>query len=203
MSNILLVLSSPRGEESNSTKVARSLVANLEAKSHGSNTVVRDVATHKLPHIDNDFISATRGQPVSLSVAQTEAVKLSDTLLAEVNAADVIVIGASMLNFGVPSTLKSWVDYLAVPGKTFSYSENGPKGHLTGKKVYLVQATAGVYSQGPGQAADFLSPYLRQVLGFMGLTDFEVIHVEGTAFGPEAAEKAMNQAFDRAAALAA
>ena len=203
MSNILLVLSSPRGEESNSTKVARALVAKFEAKSKDSKVVVRDVATHKLPHIDNDFISATRGQPASLSAGQSEAVALSDTLLAEVNAADVIVIGASMLNFGVPSTLKSWVDYLAVPGKTFSYTEKGPKGLLTGKKVYLVQATAGVYSQGPGQSSDFLSPYLRHTLAFMGLTDFEVIHVEGTAFGPEAAEKAMNQAFDRAAMLAA
>ncbi len=103
--------------------------------------------------------------------------------------ADIVVIAAGMINFTIPSTLKSWIDYVAHPGRTFSYSEAGPKGLATGKQVILVAATGGVYSD--KRALDFQVPYLKHVLGFLGMTDVEVIDVEGTAFGPDAAEQAV------------
>ena len=203
MSNILLILSSPRGEASLSTKIARELVGKLKTKSPKTVVVERDLATHPLPHLDGAFVDATRGQPASLTAHQRAAVDKSNVLLAEVLAADTIVIAASMINFAITSTLKSWIDYLAVPGKTFQYSAAGPEGLVKGKKVYIVQASAGAYSNGPAKAFDFVSPYLRTVLGFMGMSDVEVIHVEGTAFGPEAAEKAISSAIAHAHKLAA
>ena len=108
-----------------------------------------------------------------------------------------------MINFGIPSNLKSYIDYIVRPGITFKYGEQGPQGLLKGKKVYLVLARGGVYSQGPMQQFNFQDPYLRASLGFIGLDDIEVITVEGVAFGPEAAEKAVDAALNKVSALAA
>jgi FMN-dependent NADH-azoreductase len=102
------------------------------------------------------------------------------------------VIAAGMINFSIPSTLKSWIDYVARAERTFSYSEAGPKGLATDKRVVLVAASGGIYSD--KRALDFQVPYLKHVLGFLGMTEVDVIDVEGTAFGPEAAEKAVADA---------
>jgi FMN-dependent NADH-azoreductase len=110
-------------------------------------------------------------------------------LVDELMAADTVVIAAAMINFTIPSTLKSWIDYIARPCRTFSYSESGPKGLVTGKRVFLVVARGGVYSD--KKQFDFQLPYLLHVLAFVGMTDVEVIDIEGTAFGPEAAERAV------------
>jgi FMN-dependent NADH-azoreductase len=107
-----------------------------------------------------------------------------------------------MINFAVTSPLKSWFDRVAVRGKTFRYTETGPEGLLKGKKAYVVLASAGIYSDGPAKPIDFALPYIRHMLGFIGITDVEVIRVEGLAFGAEAAEKAVNDAMERAASLA-
>jgi FMN-dependent NADH-azoreductase len=106
----------------------------------------------------------------------------------ELMAADTTVIAAAMINFTIPSTLKSWIDYVARPGRTFSYSESGPKGLVTGKRVFLVVAR-GVY--GDRKQFDFQLPYLLHVLAFLGMTDVEMIDIEGSAFGPQAAERAV------------
>ena len=113
----------------------------------------------------------------------------SDTLVDELLAADVIVIAAPMINFTIPSNLKTWIDYVARAGRTFRYPEKGPEGLVTGKQVILAVARGGVYAD--NAALDFQVPYLKSVLGFLGMTDVEVIEVEGTAFGPDAAEKAV------------
>ena len=126
--------------------------------------------------------------------AQKEALALSDTLVAELKAADTIVIGAPMYNFGMPTTLKAWFDHVLRAGVTFSYSEAGPEGLLTGKKAILVLSRGGLYSEGPSQALDFQEPHLRWLLKFMGIDDVAVVRAEKLGFGPEAREQAITSA---------
>ena len=202
MSQILLITSSPR-LESYSTKVARSLADNLAARAPDSTVVVRDLTRHPLPHIDDSLAAARNLPPEKLTPAQKAALALSDTLLKELFAADTIIIAAGMINFGIPSNLKAYIDYILRPGVTFKYTQEGPEGLLEGKKAYLVLARGGVYSQGPMQSFNFQDPYLRASLGFIGLTDIAVITVEGVAFGPEVANKAVGAALARVSAIAA
>jgi FMN-dependent NADH-azoreductase len=201
MSNILLLLSSPRGEASLSTKVARTLAEGIAAGS-GATLTVRDLGANPPAHIDSEFVVAATAPSDKPTAAQKVAAEESDRLIAEIAAADTVVIGAAMINFAVTSPLKSWFDRIAVRGKTFRYTESGPEGLLKGKKAYVVLASAGVYSDGPTKAIDFASPYIRHMLGFMGITDVEMIRVEGLAFGEEAVQKAINGAMERVASLA-
>ena len=203
MSNVLLITSSPRGELSYSSKVARALVDRLTAGDPAARVVVRDLAAEPLPHIGGDFLASLGAPAESRSPAQAAALALSDRLIAEIKAADVIVIASAMINFGIASTLKTWFDYLLRAGETFAYVDHRPVGLVTGKKVYLAQARGGVYSDGPLQAANFQEPHLRTLLGFIGLTDVEAIAVEGVAFGPDVAEKAFASALDRVSAIPA
>jgi len=203
MSRILFVTSSPRGAASLSTKVATALVDRLQAQSPGASVVRRDLAAQPLPHIGEAFLAAQALPAESRSPAQQAALALSDTLVQELFAADTIVIASAMINFGLASTLKSWFDYLLRAGVTFRYGETGPQGLVTGKTVYLVEARGGVYSDGPYKPFDFQEPYLRHLLGFIGLTEIETIAVEGVAYGPDAAEKAVAGALDRVATITA
>ena len=107
-----------------------------------------------------------------------------------------------MINFNISSTLKAWIDHIARAGRTFSYGAEGPKGLVTGKKVYVVIASGGVYSDGPAAAFDHATPYLKTALGFLGMTDVEVIRIEGVAMGPEAEAKAISSALDHTSDLA-
>jgi FMN-dependent NADH-azoreductase len=202
MSHILLITSSPR-IDSYSTKVASSLAEKLAARAPDSTLVVRDLTRQPLPHIDDSFAAARTLPPEKLTSAQKAALALSDTLLQELLAADTIVIAAGMINFGIPSNLKAYIDYILRPGITFKYTAEGPEGLVNGKRVYLVLARGGVYTQGPMQSFNFQDPYLRASLGFIGLNDMEVITVEGVAFGPEVANKAVSAALARVSAIAA
>jgi len=202
MSHILLITSSPR-VESYSTKVARSLAEKLATRAPDSTVVVRDLIREPLPHIDNSFVVARALPPENLTAVQRAALTVSDMLLKELFAADTIVIAAGMINFGIPSNLKAYIDYIVRPGVTFKYGENGPEGLIKGKKLYLVLARGGVYTRGPMQQLNFQDPYLRTTLGFIGLSDSEVITVEGVAFGPEAAERAVRAALEQVSAIAA
>ncbi len=200
MSNILFVTSSPRRPGSYSNQIASALVEKLEAASSGAIVTVRDLAKEPLPHIDDEFVAAIRGPAGPQTDSQREIARRSDALVDELLAADTVVIAAPMINFTIPTTLKSWIDYVARAGRTFSYSESGPKGLVTGKRIFLVVARGGVYSD--RAQYDFQVPYLRHVLAFLGMTDVEVIDVEGTAFGPEAAERAVAAALARVEAVA-
>jgi FMN-dependent NADH-azoreductase len=202
MSHTLLITSSPRSE-SYSTRVARVLADKLVAGTPNSTLTIRDLTREHLPHIDDTFVAARSLPPENLTHVQQAALALSDQLLKELFAADTIIIAAGMINFGVPSSLKAYIDYIVRPGLTFRYSAKGPEGLLKGKKVYLVLARGGVYSHGPMQPLNFQEPYLRTLLGFIGLTDIEVIVVEGVAFGPEVADKAVADAMAKVAAIAA
>ncbi|MEA1647634.1 NAD(P)H-dependent oxidoreductase [Nitrospirillum sp. BR 11164] len=191
MTTILLVASSPRGAESLSTRFATEIAEGLKARLGGS-LVTRDLAADPLPHIAQAYIHGRVTAPDARTPEQVEAVDLAQALVDEVKAADVIVLGSGMINFGPSSQLKAWFDHVIWPGVTFGYGEaGGPRGLLTGKKVYLVTATGGVFSEGDWASFDFQTGYLRHLLGFIGLTDVEIVRVEGTVFGPEAAKAAI------------
>jgi FMN-dependent NADH-azoreductase len=191
--NILHIVSSPRGNASYSNRVAGNVVDELVRRDPDATVTVRNVAIDPLPHIDDDFVAATRSPNGPQTERQRALLAQSDALVDELFAADVVVLGAPMINFTIPSTLKAWIDNVARAGRTFSYSEAGPKGLVTGKQVILIGARGGVYSEA-AKPLDFQIPYLKSVLGFLGMTEVEVLEVDGTAYGPEAAEKAVTAA---------
>jgi FMN-dependent NADH-azoreductase len=191
--NILHVTSSSRGSASYSNRVASEVIDELARRNSGATVTVRNVAADPLPHIDDDFVAATRSPQGPQTERQRALLAQSDVLVDELFAADVVVIGAPMINFTIPSTLKAWIDYVARAGRTFSYSEAGPKGLVTGKQVIIIGARGGVYSEA-ARPLDFQLPYLKSVLGFLGMTDIEVLEIDGTAYGPETAEKAVSAA---------
>ncbi|NEI97184.1 FMN-dependent NADH-azoreductase [Rhizobium ruizarguesonis] len=201
MSSILLLTSSPRAE-SLSTPIAVDLAEKLKNQNPGSVVVRRDLAATPLPHIDDLFTGAIRKPAEARTAEETVAVKTSDELVNELLAADTIVISTGLINFNIYSSLKTWIDNVARAGLTFKYTESGPVGLATGKKVYVVLASGGVYSQGPAAPLNHAVPYLKSVLGFLGITDIETIYVEGLAFGPEAAEKAIDAAKSRVQEIA-
>lgn len=201
MSSILLLTSSPRAD-SLSTKIATELADKIKAQNPGKTIVHRDLSSAPLPHIDELFTAAIRTPADARTAEQAEAVKVSDALVDELLAADTLVIGTGLINFNIYSSLKTWIDNIARAGRTFTYTETGPKGLVTGKKAYIVLASGGIYSEGPAAPLNHAVPYLKSVLGFIGITDVETVYVEGIAFGPEAAEKAIGAAQARAAELA-
>lgn len=190
MSHILLVTSSPRGAESLSTRFATEIAEGLKARCGGTLTV-RDLAGDPLPHITSAYVNGRITAPDARTPEQAEAVRIAQELVDELKAADVVVLGSGMINFGPSSQLKAWFDHIIWPAVTFGYGDTGPKGLLTGKKVYLVAAAGGVFSEGAWAPFDFQSNYLLHLLGFIGLTDVELVRVEGTVFGPDAAKAAI------------
>lgn len=202
MSSILLITSSPRGAESISNQVALELANKLSAQAGGKSIVHRDMAAEPLPHMDNVFASAIRKPAADRTPDEAKAAAVSDRLVEELLAADTLVIGTGLINFNIYSTLKTWIDYIARAGMTFKYGESGPVGLATGKKAYVVLASGGIYSDGPAAPLNHAIPYLKTVLGFIGITDVETIYVEGIAYGPEAAEKSIAAAQQRATELA-
>lgn len=199
--SILLVTSSPRAE-SLSSKIALEFVEKLKSSKPGEAVVHRDLGAEQIPHLDVVSTAAIRKPAEDRSPAEAEAAAYSDKLVAELLAADTVVLATGLINFNIYSTLKSWIDNVARAGMTFRYTPEGPQGLATGKKVYIVLSAAGVYSDGPAAAMNHAVPYLKTVLSFMGMNDVEVIYVEGTAFGPEAFDKAISSAQARTTELA-
>lgn len=191
MSRILLVTSSPRGADSQSTRFARDLVRSLQAQAPGSAVVLRDVAAEPLPHIGTDFVTALAIPAEARTPVQARAVAASDAAVEELLAADTLVIAVAMINFGIPSALKTWIDHITRAGRTFRYTETGAEGLAAGRRAWLVLASGGVYSDGPASAQDHALPYLRDLLGFLGIETAGVLRVEGLALGPEAAAQAV------------
>ncbi len=178
--NILHIISSPR-TDSYSVRLGNGIIEKLQAANPGSTVQVRNLAEHPFPHLEEVGIQSFNTPAESHTPAQQAAVRHSNAVIAEVRAADVVVIGAPLYNWSIPSTLKAWIDHLARVGVTFRYGANGPEGLVQGKKVYVAMASGGVYSAGPMQPYDFATPYLKTVLGFLGMTDVTVVRVEGVA----------------------
>lgn len=184
---ILQINASARREGANSTKVANRVTERLQAANPGATVTLRDLAANPVPALDEAMLGALFTPAEQRSAEQAAAVAGYDALIAELQAHDAIVLGVPMYNFGVPVQLKTWIDAIARAGVTFRYTENGPEGLLKGKKVYVALARGGIYRDTP---ADSQVPYLKGVLGFLGMTDVEFIYAEGLAMGPESADKA-------------
>jgi FMN-dependent NADH-azoreductase len=153
-----------------------------------------------VPHLTVETLNGVRGAPSS--PAEHRARALSDELIAELRAADTIVIGAPMYNFGVTTSLRAWFDHVLRAGETFSYSAEGPRGLITGKRVIVIESRGGLYSEGPAAAIDFQEPYLRHLLGFIGITDVTFVHAEKIGYGPESRSASIAGARGRIEALA-
>ncbi|MDO9598547.1 MAG: NAD(P)H-dependent oxidoreductase [Azoarcus sp.] len=189
--NILQINASARSEGANSTRIANTVVTRLQAANPDATLTVRDLAKTPHPVLDEAALGALFTPAEQRSPEQAARVALDDGLIAELQAADVIVLGVPMYNFGIPVQLKAWVDAVARSGVTFRYTANGPEGLVKGKKVYVALARGGRYR---GTELDSQVPHLKAFLGFLGMTDVHFIYAEGFAMGAEAAEQALAEA---------
>ncbi len=194
MTHLLAVNSSPNLSSSVSRDLVGQFAASFKEKAAGNTVTFRDVGQNPLPHLDEKTIGAFYTPADQRNEEQKKAIALSDELVDEIIAADTLVIGAPMHNFGTSSHLKSYLDHIARVGRTFSYTEQGPKGLLGGKKVFVITARGGIYSDGPASHMDIQVPYLKTVFSFVGIEDVAFIHTEGLNMGDENREKAIEAA---------
>lgn len=198
--NILQINASARRDGSNSTRLANAVVERLKAAYPEARVTLRDLAVTPHPMLDQAALGALITAADQRTPEQAARAALDDALIAEIQAHDTVVLGVPMYNFGIPVQLKNWIDAVAKAGTTFRYTEAGPEGLLKGKKVYLALARGGRYRD---TDRDAQVPYLKTVLGFLGMTDLRLIYAEGLALGPDAAEQAFTEAeADIEAALA-
>ena len=174
-----------------STRLADEFVAAWRASNPGAKVIVRNLAEETVPHLDADRFGAFLAKPGERSVEQQSVVEYSDALIDELKRADVLVLGLPMYNFGVPSTLKAYIDHIARAGATFNYTEKGPVGLLTGKKAYVFATRGGLYA---GTPLDTQTAYVRDMLRFLGIDDVEFVYAEGLAIGAERKAAALSQA---------
>lgn len=196
MAKTLIIKSSILGTHSVSSSMADAFVAIATAKHPDGVITIRDLGAQPLPHLRGDVLGQMRSDATELSAQATEGKKA----LAELLAADTLVLAVPMYNFSVPSTLKAWFDHVLHPGQTFEYTSAGPRGLLKDKKAVILISSAGDYSAAPASSMDFVEPYVRAIMGFMGITDVSVIKADGSAMG-EAGIAKKNAAFAAIAML--
>jgi FMN-dependent NADH-azoreductase len=189
--NILQINASARREGANSTRLANAIVDRLKAANPNAQVTLRDLAVTTHPMLDEAALGALFTPADQRTPEQAARVALDDALITEIQAHDTVVLGVPMYNFGIPAQLKNWIDAIARAGVTFRYTEAGPEGLIKGKTVYLALARGGRYRD---TDKDAQVPYLKNVLGFLGMTDLRFIYAEGLAMGPEGAEKGFAQA---------
>lgn len=193
MSTILVLTSSALGTASVSNQLVQDTIGRLRLQDPDLRIITRDLGGNPIPHLTVESATALRGAEPG-NAEQTAARALSDDLIAEIKAADTLVIGAPMYNFGIASTLKTWFDYVLRAGITFKYSESGPVGLLEGKRAIVIESRGGLYSEGPAKVMDSQEPHLRNLLGFIGITNITFVRAEKLAFGPEARQRAIDTA---------
>ncbi|WP_256004033.1 FMN-dependent NADH-azoreductase [Pedobacter deserti] len=179
MKTILHLTSSPRHEASVSISLGKAIVEQLQQRYPESRVEEVDLLQRNIPHLNAQHLQSFFTPTEQLTAADQEAIRHSDNAISQLTAADLIVIGAPMYNFTIHSSLKAWIDHITRAGKTFKYGEHGPEGLVKNKKVYLAVASGGVYTEGPYQPYDFAVPYLKSMLGFLGMTDVTVYRAEG------------------------
>lgn len=179
MKKILNIVSSARGNASNSIRLQQEIIDRLQARYPENEVKVRDLVSKKYPHLEESHLNAFFAPEESDSPEYRLAVSHSEEAIRELEEADIIVIGVPVYNFNIPSALKAWIDHIVRARKTFSYVDGRPQGTIKGKKVYLAIASGGVFSDGPYKPFDFVEPYLRHILGFIGMTDITVYRAEG------------------------
>ncbi|WP_210496402.1 FMN-dependent NADH-azoreductase [Pantoea ananatis] len=191
MSKVLVLKSSILAGYSQSSQLADFYIEQAQAK--GDQITVRDLAANPVPVLDGELVGALRPSDAPLSPRQQEALALSDELIAELQAHDVIVMAAPMYNFNIPTQLKNYFDLIARAGVTFRYTEAGPEGLVKGKRAVILSSRGGIHKDSP---SDLLTPYVKLFQGFIGITDVEFVLAEGIAYGPEVATKATSEAKD-------
>ena len=196
MTNILRVESSIKGEASVSRRLTDRITARLEAANPGASVTLRDLSKG-VPQIDGAWIGAVFTPAEARNPEQAKIAAYSDALLAEVRAADILVIALPVYNFGVPAPLKAWIDHLARKGETFTYTEAGPQGLLKGKRAIVALSSDGTKI---GSEIDFASGYLRHMLGFFGIADVEFVAADQMIFSPDATLKSAEAQIDAIAA---
>jgi FMN-dependent NADH-azoreductase len=192
MKQILIIESSPRGPESASRRLASKLRARLESQYPEATIVVRDLAHDNVPHLDEATLKAITTRDPTEAESLNNALRLADKLTEELLASDLLVIASPMWNFGIPSSLKAWIDHVVRAGKTFNYAGAGVDGLAKGKKAILALASGGVFSEGPWRPWDTVEPYLRQILGFIGIDDVQTVWAEGMNIAALAAHAVHN-----------
>lgn len=164
-----------------SIKLGQAIIEKIQETYPGTTINEHNLAKKLFPHLEEAHLAAFFTPAENRNADNVEAIRHSDEAIEELKNADIIVIDVPFYNFGIPSTLKAWIDHIARAGVTFKYGENGPQGLIQGKKVYLAVASGGIYSEGPMKAYDFATPYLKSVLAFMGMTDVSVFRAEGVS----------------------
>jgi FMN-dependent NADH-azoreductase len=202
MNTLLIVNSSPRSN-SVSRSLTRRVAEDWRAHNPDGRMIERDLMVEPLPFLTESWIQASTTPAAQRTPEQQQALALSDALIEELLAADVIVLGVPMHNFSIPASLKAWIDLITRAGKTFSYGDKGPQGLIPeGKQVLAIVSRGGVYGEGtPAFSADFQVPYLRHMLGFIGLKNVTVIEADKQAFGPDAAQQSVDNAVKKLSAL--
>ena len=190
---ILNIVTSIKGDASFSNKLSNAILDKLKLEYDTIELQTLDLSKTPLPYLSEVNVSAFYTPVEQQTEAQKETLKYSDEATKDLIEADIVVIGVPLYNFGIPAVLKGWIDQVARAGKTFSYDENGPKGLLKDKKVFLSIASGAIFSEGPYKSYDFSESYLRAVLGFLGITDITTFRVEGTAI-PDFADNALPKA---------
>ncbi|MGJ4898929.1 MULTISPECIES: FMN-dependent NADH-azoreductase [unclassified Bradyrhizobium] len=203
MTLLLHIDSSVLGPNSVSRQVSAAIVARLRQITPGLEVTYRDVAAEPLSHLSGTHVAVAYGAPVEDPAVKAD-VAAGQAVLEEFLAADIVVIGAPMYNFSIPSQLKAWVDRIAVKGKTFTYGPNGPQGLAGGKRIIVAVSRGGHYgADTPMAAFEHLETYLRSVFSFIGVTDLEFVAADGVQIGPEHREQALAKAIQTAGGLAA
>ena len=194
---ILHIKSSVFNGNGQSSQLANEFVAQLRDQNPAAEVVGRDLVAEAVPHLDGARAGAFFAKPEERTAEQSAVVAYSDRLIAELRNADVLVLGLPMYNFGIPSQLKAWFDHVARAGETFKYTDKGAVGLVTGKKAYVFATRGGVYGE-----QDFQTQFVRQFLGFIGITEVEFVYAEGLAMGEESRNKGIAAARSRARRLA-
>jgi FMN-dependent NADH-azoreductase len=184
MSHLLVINSSAAGRDSVSRVLVADAVSKLLDADPTAHITHRDLGENPPPHLVAQTLNGVRG--TAATDTEFAARRLSDELIAELKAADTIVIGAPMYNFSVPTTLRAWFDHVLRAGVTFKYVDGAVRGLLGGKRVIVIESRGGLYSEGPAQAIDFQEPYLKHLLGFIGINDVTFVRAEKIGFGPDA-----------------
>lgn len=178
---VLHIISSPQGEISMTKKLGKIVIEKIQEKYPGTVVKEKDLVSSPFPHLDQTQIGAWFTPVETHTPEQAQAITISNEAIAEMQEADIYVINAPFYNFSIPTTLKAYLDHIVRPGITFQYNEKGePEGFLKNKKAYITIASSGVYSEGQFQYLDYVSPYLKMLLGFIGITDISFFRVEGT-----------------------
>lgn len=189
--NILVIKSSVFSDGGNSSALVNAKVAALKAAHPDATIVERDLGANPIPHLDGGRVGAFFTPAENRTAEQQQVDDFSMTLIEELKAADQVVVGVPMYNFGIPSQLKSWIDHVARAGITFRYTENGPQGLIGDKPVTVVAARGGLYA---GTENDTVTPYIKLFFSFVGITDVRFVFAEGLNMGDDMKDKAMDEA---------